>query len=303
MPLVRRERENENEADEQEHPRQALGQSPFARCLDGLLPALRLREQRLVADEELDEPALLLAGRERHDAHLEAVTAQVGEHRDEPLHLVREDLEVAQEDQRASGLTLATQCFAGDLQALGDPRPGSEAIPRVRWKEAGRGRAEEPQQRLELASRRARREQLVGDVREHDEPCALVRAHELAHGRLEAALEDARGEVEHDDAARAGGDERSVADVVLARDEHRRTEQEREAAGEARLAGSSCACPSGAADPARSPGWRAVVQAEGAWPSLISSTSSVISSVAGDGGDQPCARARSAVSSSSASSS
>ena len=72
----------------------------------------------------------------------------------------------------------------------------------------------------------------VGDIREHDEPRALIRAHELAHGRLEAALENACGQIEHDDAARARGDERRVADVVLARHEHRRTEQEREAARE-----------------------------------------------------------------------
>ena len=179
-----------------------------------------------------------------------------------------------------------------DLQALGDPRAGPEAIPRVRWEEARRRRAEEPQQRLELASRRARREQLVGDVREHDEPRALVRAHELADGRLEAALEHAGGEIEHDDAARARGDERRMADVVLACHEDRRAEQEREPCGEDGT--QDRRAPAGLAQSprlARRDG-RAAAQAEGAWPSLISATSPVISSVAGDGGDQPCARAR-----------
>ena len=157
-----------------------------------------------------------------------------------------------------------TSALARDLQPFGDPRSRTEPLPRVRREKARRRRAEEAQQRLKLAAGRAWRKKLVGRIREDDEPGSLVGAHELAHGRLEAALEHARGEVENDDAARARRDERCMADVVLTRDEHGQRAKSTTSAPASPLARSSSAYGSDQAGSARSQGSRVRDQAGGA---------------------------------------
>ncbi len=79
-------------------------------------------------------------------------------------------LQVADQHDRAVLDVLAVEHPAGELERVGDARAAAEALRPRRRRVAAFRRREHAQDRLELARGRSRREQLVGDVGEDDEP-------------------------------------------------------------------------------------------------------------------------------------
>ena len=134
---------------------------------------------------------------------------------------------------------------AEGLQARHEPRrdPGSAAelapwaLPEDRRAPVDALGREEAQELRQRTRRGVRRQQLVGDVGEHDEPHRLVRRDEAAHDgpdSLEGGPGDARRHVEDDDTGlRADREHSSSAAPGGAREENRARERRREGEREA----------------------------------------------------------------------
>ena len=185
---------------------------------------------------------------------------------DEPLNLVREHLEVLRAGSACPGLTFSRRnASLADLQAL--PRSASrpKAIPRVRRKEAGRrssgrtaaaARTRVPTSPAGAARRRRPRTRPARRAR----PCATSLRTVASKPPSKTLAERSSTMTPLEPEATRGAWRTSYC----ARDEHRRAEQERKAAPRGTPAGSSCACPSGAADAGSLAGMARGVQAEGA---------------------------------------
>ena len=210
-------------------------------CLRGCLGRRFLRlllQERALAEDLLHELPLLGAGVDGEDADVDAVPAHVGDHVAEPRHLVGEDLEVGDDEDRALLRARVDERRVRLGETGRDARPGPEVLPGVGREAAGRAvrvGAEEAKERQELAAGRSRRQHLVRRVREDDEAGALALPRHLLKRRAEGGLVDARREVEHDDARRPRGHERRVAHVRVAGGEERERERghERERESEA----------------------------------------------------------------------
>ena len=153
------------------------------------------RERSVAGDEAPDEGGVLGRGVQPDDVERDAGTPIGDRHLADALDVAVVVVEVAHEQHGRVHEPVAPDHVEGEGEPGRDPRAGGE---RLRPRAAGRlrqragaalfGDLEEALQRPELPRRRLRRERLVGDVREEDQPVGAVRAHEALERRVDPGV-------------------------------------------------------------------------------------------------------------------